>query len=54
MTRAPVATVAALRETSVMFAAVIGSVFLGEHVTARRALGALVIVAGVVVLRLAG
>ncbi len=54
MTQAPVATVAALRETSVMFAAILGSLFLGEQVTVRRALGALVLVAGVMVLRVFG
>ena len=53
MTRAPVATVAALRETSVLFAALLGSWFLKEAFTARRALGTATIVAGVMALRLA-
>lgn len=52
MTRAPVAVVAALRETSVLFAAVLGVWFLKETFTARRAAGTAVIVAGVVALRL--
>ena len=52
MTRAPVATVAALRETSVLFAALLGSWFLKEAFTLRRALGTGVIVAGVMALRL--
>ncbi|OUM01909.1 phosphonate utilization protein [Variovorax sp. JS1663] len=52
MTRAPVAVVAALRETSVLFAAVIGVVFLREAFGWQRAAGTLVIVAGVMMLRL--
>lgn len=52
MTRAPVATVAALRETSVLFAVLIGALLLHEAVTLRRALGAGVIVAGVMALRM--
>jgi phosphonate utilization associated putative membrane protein len=52
MTRAPVATVAALRETSVLFAALLGSWFLKESFTPRRAVGTAVIVAGVMALRL--
>lgn len=52
MTRAPVATVAALRETSVLFAALIGTSLLDEAFTARRALGTAAILAGVMALRL--
>lgn len=52
MTRAPVATVAALRETSVLFAALLGSWLLKEKFTPRRALGTCVIVGGVMALRL--
>jgi phosphonate utilization associated putative membrane protein len=52
MTRAPVATVAALRETSVLFAALLGSWLLKEAFTVRRAVGTAVIVAGVMALRL--
>jgi phosphonate utilization associated putative membrane protein len=52
MTRAPVAVVAALRETSVLFAAVLGAWFLKERFDTRRAVGTAVIVAGVMALRL--
>jgi drug/metabolite transporter (DMT)-like permease len=52
MTRAPIAAVAALRETSVVFAALIGVVLLGEPFQTQRAVAALVILAGVVTLRL--
>jgi phosphonate utilization associated putative membrane protein len=52
MTRAPVATVAALRETSVLFAALLGTWFLKEVFTVRRAIGTAAIVAGVMCLRL--
>jgi phosphonate utilization associated putative membrane protein len=52
MTRAPVATVAALRETSVLFAAVLGSWFLKEAFNTRRAIGTAAIVAGVMALRM--
>lgn len=53
MTRAPVATVAALRETSVLFAAVLGTWLLKERFDARRLAGTAAIVAGVMALRLA-
>ena len=53
MTRAPVASVAALRETSVLFAVLLSSVLLKERFGLQRAGGALLIVAGVVMLRLA-
>jgi phosphonate utilization associated putative membrane protein len=53
MTRAPVAVVAALRETSVLFAALLGAWFLNERFDARRAVGTAAIVAGVMALRLA-
>jgi phosphonate utilization associated putative membrane protein len=52
MTRAPVAVVAALRETSVLFAAVLGVMFLKEAFNLRRAAGTGAIVAGVLALRL--
>ena len=51
MTRAPVASVAALRETSVLFAAVIGTVLLKERFGLQRASGTMVIVGGVMALR---
>ena len=53
MTRAPVASVAALRETSVLFAALIGALWLKEGFGALRAAGTALVVAGVVTLRLA-
>ncbi len=53
MTRAPIASVAALRETSVLFAALIGVAWLGERFRLQRALGTGAIVAGVMALRLA-
>ncbi len=52
MTRAPVATVAALRETSVLFAVLLGSWFLKEHFSVRKVVGACSIVGGVMALRL--
>ncbi|MBC7604145.1 MAG: EamA family transporter [Ramlibacter sp.] len=52
MTRAPVATVAALRETSVLFAALLGALFLKESFTTQRAVGTAIIVAGVMALRM--
>ena len=52
MTRAPVATIAALRETSVLFAALLGVWFLKEIFTLRRIVGTCAIVAGVMALRL--
>ncbi|MBS0445066.1 MAG: EamA family transporter [Proteobacteria bacterium] len=51
MTRAPVASVAALRETSVLFASLIGTVLLKERFGLQRAAGTGVIVAGVMALR---
>jgi phosphonate utilization associated putative membrane protein len=52
MTRAPVAMVAALRETSVLFAALLGAWLLKERVTPLRGAGVAAIVIGVVALRL--
>jgi phosphonate utilization associated putative membrane protein len=52
MTRAPVASVAALRETSVLFAALLGVWLLKEKFGLQRAVGTLVIVVGVMALRL--
>ena len=51
MTRAPVASVAALRETSVLFAALLGTWLLKEKFGLQRAIGTGVIVAGVMALR---
>ena len=52
MTRAPVAIVAALRETSVIFAALIGAWVLKEGRLAERLAGAALVLAGLVALRL--
>jgi drug/metabolite transporter (DMT)-like permease len=52
MTRAPVAAVAALRETSVIFAALIGVWLLKEGHLARRVAGAVTVAAGVVALKI--
>ena len=48
--RAPLAEVAAIRETSVIFAALIGMVFLREGFGARRVAAAVVIAAGIVLI----
>lgn len=46
MTRAPIPVVAALRETSVIFAAVLGMLFLNETMGRQRLAGASIIVLG--------
>lgn len=53
MARAPIALVAALRETSIVFAALIGVLFLRERLGRQRLLAALLVCTGVVVLKLA-
>jgi drug/metabolite transporter (DMT)-like permease len=53
MTLAPVAVVAALRETSILFAVAISALVLKERVGPRRAVMACVIAGGAMVLRLA-
>jgi phosphonate utilization associated putative membrane protein len=53
MTQAPVASVAALRETSVLFATLIGVLMLKERFRLQRLLGAGAVVVGVMALRLA-
>jgi drug/metabolite transporter (DMT)-like permease len=52
MTVAPIAIVAALRETSVLFGALIATVFLKEPLRAGRVAAALMIVAGLTLMRL--
>jgi drug/metabolite transporter (DMT)-like permease len=52
MAQAPVALVAALREVSVVFAAVLGALFLGERFTLRRALATATVLVGLALLRL--
>ena len=51
MTVAPIALVAALRETGVLFAALIGVVFLGEPLRPLRALAAVLAVVGALLIR---
>jgi len=50
MSRSAMGQVSALRETSILFAALIGAVFLKERLTARRLLGAAMIAGGAVAL----
>jgi drug/metabolite transporter (DMT)-like permease len=52
MTRAPVALVAVLRETSVIFGALFGVLFLGEALTRRRLIATGAVLGGLIVLRL--
>ncbi len=52
MTLAPIAIVATLRETSVLFGAVIAVVVLKEPLRAVRIVAALLIVCGLVLIRL--
>ena len=54
MTIAPIGLVAALRETSVLFAALIGTMLFGESFGPKRWLALGLIVAGIIVLRLSG
>jgi drug/metabolite transporter (DMT)-like permease len=54
MTVAPIALVAALRETSVLFGAIIAVVFLKEPLRGSRIAAALMIVCGLVLMRLQG
>lgn len=51
MTRAPIASVAALRETSIVFAALIGALLLKEGLGRLRLASALLVCAGAVLLR---
>ena len=52
MTAAPIATVSALRETSILFGVVISACVLKEHLTRARIVAACVIAAGAMLLRL--
>ena len=52
MTAAPIATVAALRETSILFGVVISALVLKEQLTRARIVAACIIAAGAMVLRL--
>lgn len=51
-TVAPIALVAALRETSVVFAVIIGVLFLGEKIKAQRVLAIVIVIAGLVLMRI--
>lgn len=51
MTRAPIAVIASLRETSVIFAALLGTWVLREPFGSRRLAGAVAVAAGVVALK---
>jgi drug/metabolite transporter (DMT)-like permease len=51
MTQAPVALVAALRETSVIFGALLGALLLGERFTRRRLAATAAVLAGLIALR---
>ena len=51
MTRAPMGSVSALRETSVLFAVLLGRIVFGEKLTARRIVSVLVIAAGALCLK---
>ncbi|HEX7388265.1 MAG TPA: DMT family transporter [Castellaniella sp.] len=53
MTLAPIAIIAALRETSILFGVLISGIFLHERLTAARMVGACILVLGAIVLRLA-
>ena len=53
MTRAPIALVAALRETSVLFAALFSTLLLREPMIPARIVAALIVLAGALLLRLA-
>jgi len=50
MSRVPMGAVSALRETSVLFAALIGYFFLGETLTVRKIVACTVIVIGIIVI----
>ena len=51
-TQAPIALVSAVRETSIIFAVLIGVVFMGERLSGGKIFATLVTVAGVLMLRL--
>jgi|SRR6185436_683688 drug/metabolite transporter (DMT)-like permease len=51
MTRAPIALVAAMRETSVVFAMILAATFLRERITSARIVSVLVVTAGAVAIK---
>lgn len=52
MTLAPIALVAALRETSVIFGTIMAVIFLGEHLTLIRLIAIVLVMAGAMLIRL--
>lgn len=52
MTYAPIALVAALRETSVIFAMLIAIYFLGERISGLRLMSALIVTSGAIVIKI--
>jgi uncharacterized membrane protein len=52
MTQAPIALVAALRETSVIFGTLIAAIFLKEHVSPLRYLSILAVTAGAIAIKM--
>ena len=52
MTKAPVALVAVLRETSVIFAAILAALVLKEKLTRRRLIATGAVLAGLILLRI--
>ena len=52
MTVAPIALVAALRETSVIFGMIMAVLFLGEKLSAVRVLAILLVMGGAMILRM--
>jgi uncharacterized membrane protein len=52
MTQAPIAAVAALRETSILFVILMSAKFLKEHMSWARIIGGVLVVLGAIALRL--
>ncbi len=52
LSRAPMASVASLRESSVLFAAILGTRLLGESFGRRRVVSAFVLVAGLILVQI--
>jgi drug/metabolite transporter (DMT)-like permease len=50
LTLGPMGRISALRETSILFATVLGVAFLGERLTVRRAASAVMVAAGAIIL----
>ena len=52
MTQAPIALVVALRETSVIFAVLIGILFFGEKADRGKVIATVIIIGGILLMRL--